>query len=528
MRNKIESNLRGASYIILAVSAAAAIWAVTRGLEKPLLGPHSFRQTQTAISAYYMADDPAMFLDYITPVLGPPWRIPMELPVFQWIVARFHQLSGIELDICGKLVSIAAWLLCMVPLASITRSLQLPREVRLLTVAIALSSPLYLFWGAAFLIETTGVLCALCMVASALCARESPSWKWLLIALAAGTIASTVKATTWAVAAGTGLLLVLFYDGIPRLADWKKFVPPIIALLLPLIPGKLWLAYGDSIKQANPFAREIILASSPKQAAWNFGTLEQKLDPETWQIIFRHILEQLLVPFPILGPWFLVIVLAAGAALAPRRIPLLFALLAGFASGPIVFTNLYFEHSYYWCANGIWLLLATGVALGGIWEGTPKPGPKIACLILTIGISASGFITWSQRFLPIINSLPTRDALAEAWTLPIQKMVPEGRTLLIVGNDWNPNSVYYAKRKGLAFPAADWIPFPGAQLDRFFALLNEGETLGGVIISPRLLDDKNQGFWNEFLRDKHISTQGTPTAFGVLFPSSDFHSTGIP
>ncbi len=521
MTQRASSRFFIAATLLASVAAAVAIWSMTREIEKPMLGPHSFRQTQTAISAYYMAQDPSMFFDYITPVLGPPWRIPMELPVYQWIVARWHNLTAMPLDPSGKLISIFAWFFCFLPLWSIGRSLRLPPEVLALTAAISLASPLYLFWGAAFLIETTGLFFALCMVAAALKTRDSGSWKWLLLAVIAGSLAATIKATTWAVAAGTGLLLILFLDGIPRLAHWKKISLSAAALLIPLIPGKLWLAYGDAIKQANPFAREIILASSAKQASWNFGTWEQKLDPATWQVIFRHISDQLLLSFPLLGVLFLPAVLILGAILAPKRIPLMLVLLASFASGPIVFTNLYFEHSYYWCANGIWLLLAVGVAIAGIWESSPGPGPKVACLVLTVCIATSGFVTWSQLYLPILKSLPTQEALAEAWTKPVQKIVTPQRTLLIVGNDWNPNSLYYAARKGLAFPIANWIPFPGPQLEQFFQTLGKEEAVGAVVVNPRLLEGSNQAFWNTFLQEKGFSTSGSSTAFGILFPAVD-------
>jgi hypothetical protein len=510
-------------YGLLIATAITALWAMTQHLDKPLLGPHSFRQTQTAISAYYMAEDPSMFLDYITPVLGPPWQIPMELPIYQWIVARWHHLTDMALDPSGKLISILAWFACLAPIVAIGRSLGLPRQVIALTLTIALASPLYLFWGAAFLIETTGLFLALCLIACALRVRESCSWQWLLLALLVGSLAASVKATTWAVAAGTGLLLVLFARGLPRLADGKPITLSLLALLLPLLPGKIWLASGDSLKQANPFAREIILASSDKQAAWNFGTWEQKLDPNFWQVIFRHVTDQLLVPLPLLGFIFLPVVIIAGAVLAPRRIPLILIFLAGFASGPIVFTNLYFEHSYYWCANGIWLLLAVGVALAGIWQYRPQSSwPKLAAIGLTSVITISGFVTWSQRYLPILQSLPTQEALAEAWTRPVQRIVPPSRTLLIVGNDWNPNSLYYAQRKGIAFPSAKWIPFPGPQIEESLALFNQDEALGAIVVNPRLIEGpQNQEFWNAFLQERGFSISGTSTAFGIIFPTLD-------
>jgi hypothetical protein len=329
-----------------------------------------------------------------------------------------------------------------------------------------------------------------------------------------------LKATTWAVASGTGILLVLFAHGLPKVSEWKRLTASVAALVLPLVPGKLWLAYGDNLKQANPFAREIILANSEQQAAWNFGTWEQKLSLGTWEVILRHITDQILVPLPGIGVLFLVLVLIAGAVLAPKRIPLILLFLAGFASGPIIFTNLYFEHSYYWCANGVWLLMAVSVALAGIWEcHSQSAWPRIVAIAITGCIVISGFMTWSQRYLPILRTLPTQEALADAWTKPVQTMVPAQRTLLIVGNDWNPNSLYYAQRKGIAFPTAKWIPFPGPQLEHSLAMLGPDEALGAVVVNPRLLEGQNQAFWNTFLRDKGFSTSGTSTAFGILFPA---------
>jgi hypothetical protein len=286
----------------LAVAAlAAGCWAMTRHLGKPMLGPHAFRQTQTAISAYYMAENAGMFADYITPVLGKPWRIPMELPVYQWIVARWHNGTGMALDPAGKLVSVAAWLACIVPVWVLLKTFRFGTIPVLLSLALLFSSPLYLYWSNAFLMETTGTLLAVCMVACAVRGHERKSLPWLLAALGFGALAILCKATTWAVAAGVGVLLLVSRSRWPH---WKtmwratdRATPggtpgprgtAILAaasacLLLPFVAGKIWLGHGDSIKSANPFARTILLSSSPHQAKWNYGTLEQKLDPATWR-----------------------------------------------------------------------------------------------------------------------------------------------------------------------------------------------------------------------------------------------------
>ena len=505
--------------MIACAAGVLAALAMTSHLDKPLLGPHSFRQTQTAISTFYMLGKPGMFVDYITPVLGKPWAIPMEVPFYQWMVARTAEISGASLDAVGQAVSAAAWFLCMLPAWMILRSLRVALEVRALAAAIFLSSPLYLFWGRSFMIETTGTLLSLCMVAAVL--ASPPRIFWLLAALVFGVAAALCKATTWAVAAGVGILLVVFRDGWPDLKKWKWQLATVAALALPVIPAKLWLAWGDSIKEQNPFARELIIASSPNQAAWNFGTLEQKLNPATWDHIWKHVTDQIFVPFPLLGPLLLPGVLIVGAVLSPHRIPAMLALLAGFVAGPVIFTNLYFEHSYYWCANGVWLLAAVGVALAGVWDFKPATWwPKAMTIGLTMMICLSGFLTWRARFLPMLKSLPARQQLEQAWTKPIQDIVPQNRTILIVGNDWNPNSLYYAGRKGIAFPIYKAIPFPGPQLEESLAKLEPDERLGTVVINPAALNSHPEVF-EKFLKERGFSLSGQPTPFGILFPSLD-------
>jgi VanZ family protein len=509
--------------LALAVLIGAAL-AMTVHLDKPLLGPHSFRQTTTAISAFYMIGDPTLFAHYITPILGKPWEIPMELPIYQWITARVTDLSRMPLDSAGLIVSAFAWFLCIIPICFLLRGLGLSHALLALASAACLSSPLYLFWGRAFLIETTGLFFALGMSACVLEGFRQKSWRWLMVGLAFGVLAALCKITTWAVACGVTGLLVLFSRGLPHRRDFLWLAAAGIVAVLPIVPGKLWLNRGDAVKSENPFARDLIISTSKGQTAWNFGSWEQKTSPEVWMHIGRHIRDQLLVPVPILGHWILPLILIAGAAASPHRIPLILIFVAGFAAGPLIFTNLYFEHNYYWVANGVWLLLALGVALAGIAE-CPKAGwslPLAAALCAAVCIA--GFVSWHQKFLPILQKLPSREALAEVWIKPVQEIVPPERSILILGNDWNPNSLYYAERKGIAFPTADWIPLPGPQLEESLKNLGPDEQLGAVVVNEQLLTSTNQAFFTDFLQRLGMSLEGKRTAFGILFPAVDLNS----
>lgn len=499
-----------------------SLWALTREWEKPLLDLHSFRQTQTAISTFYMVGKPGVFFDYITPVFGKPWAIPLELPFYQWTVARWRDLTGMGLDQSGKLVSIAFLLACLWPIWKLIGALSLPAAARWLASAIFLSVPLHLYWGRAFLIETMGLFLSLSMAACVLAGYRNKNWRWLLVGLAFGCAAALCKITTWAVACGVTGLLVLFSNGIPKRQDFLWMAASAAAVLLPIVPGKLWLNHGDSVKSANPFAREIITASSEKQAAWNFGTWEQKTSPEVWQNIGRHITDQLLPPVPILGHWLVPLILVAGAAASPRRIPLLLIFLAGFAAGPVIFTNLYFEHNYYWVANGAWLLLALGVALAGIAECDPKAAwPLPVATALCAIVCAAGFVAWHQKFLPILQNVPTREALGEAWIKPVQKAVPPERSVLILGNDWNPNALYYAERKGIAYPSAAGVAFPSPIFEESLKQFNEQDRPGAMVINEAWFTGPDQPVFLEWIRKLGMSSTPVRTGFGLLFPASD-------
>jgi len=509
--------------LIVSIVLVSALWAMTREWGKPLLDLHAFRQTQTAISAYYMAEDSGMFFDYITPVLGKPWSIPMELPIYQWIVARWHNFSGMGLDQSGKAISIAFWFACIWPIWRILGSLRQTTAQRCICLALVYSAPLYLYWGRAFMIESTGLFLSLGMVACVYSAFQNRSWRWLSVGLAFGVGAALCKVTTWAVSVGVAELLVLFATGtLPKRNDFRWIGLTSAALVILLVPAKLWLAHGDAIKSENSFAREIILSTLPDQKSWNYGTWEQKLNLQTWQHIWHHITDQILVPLPFIGPFLIPIILVLGALASPKRIPIILIFIVGFASGPLIFTNLYLEHNYYWCANGIWLLIAAGVALGGIHEYKPETQwPRITAVAFTVIITFSGFKLWSVNYLPVLKSLPTPNQLADAWTKPVQNIVPPGRTLMILGYEWNSFALYYAQRKGIAYPQCGGIKFPSPQLTESLTKLGSGEKLGAVVIAESLLTTENQADFVKILQQLGISGTGIRTSFGVLFPADD-------
>jgi hypothetical protein len=521
-QDPVGKNVTYAAAALAALAILCSLWALTREWDKPLLDLHSFRQTQTAISTYYMVGKPGILLDYETPILGKPWAIPLEVPFYQWVVARWHEASSMGLDQSGKFVSIIFLFACIAPIWILFRTLRIPLAPRWLTIAVFLSMPLHLYWGRAFLIETMGLFLSLSMVSCTFAGYRSKGWRWLAAGLAFGILAALCKITTWAVACGISGLLVLFSDGLPRRKDLSWLILTGAVAILPIVPGKLWLAYGDDMKAANPFALEIITASSDKQSVWTFGSWEQKTSPAVWERIGSHMGDQLAAPLPFFGHWLVPLILIAGALANPKRLPLLLIFLVGFAAGPLVFTNLYFEHNYYWAANGTWLILALGVALAAISEFRPKEvWPQYTATAVSAVICISGFAAWHSKFLPILQNLPDREKLTEAWIGPIQKLVPPERSILILGNDWNPNAFYYAERKGIGYPSVAGVPFPSPLFEESLTKFTKEDRLGAVVISEQILAGPDKPLLMAQLERLGMSLKGTRTGFGVAFPALD-------
>jgi uncharacterized membrane protein (DUF373 family) len=101
------------SFILPLIVLAYMIWVFSIGFDFTLLDMHGFRQTQTAISVWSMKSGSLLF--YETPVLGAPFSIPFELPVYHWCVLIIN-LTGVPLDQAGRLVSIAFFILIILGL----------------------------------------------------------------------------------------------------------------------------------------------------------------------------------------------------------------------------------------------------------------------------------------------------------------------------------------------------------------------------------------------------------------------------
>ena len=129
---------------------------------------------------------------------------------------------------------------------------------------------------------------------------------------------------------------------------------------LPIAAALLWTRHADVIKAASP-TTEWLTSSALRE--WNFGTLAQRFDLGTWDVILSR------VALTILGAAGIVMLVAAAlATISSTQRRFWLTMWLGAILPPLVFTNLYFQHDYYLAAISPALAALVGFGVGYLWE----------------------------------------------------------------------------------------------------------------------------------------------------------------
>ena len=121
------------------------LFLATRSWQSGALRGQEFRQAQTAISAYYIQAENDFSFAYPTPVLGKPWSIPMEFPLYQWSVVWLGNNLNLPLVVAGRTVSLACFYLMLPALYILLAEFGIPPAARWVSLMLVISCPLYIF-----------------------------------------------------------------------------------------------------------------------------------------------------------------------------------------------------------------------------------------------------------------------------------------------------------------------------------------------------------------------------------------------
>jgi hypothetical protein len=440
-------------------------WGMTVGWTSRNLPGGEFRQAQTALSTHWIKAENNFGLAYPTPVLGKPWSLPMEFPLYQWTVVTVSKVTHWSLTKSGRAVSIACFYLTLPAVFLLLRRWQVAPAHRWLVLAVVVTCPLYIFYTRAFLIETMALMFSVWFWVAFERAVADRSKGWLALAMVAGTGAGLVKVTTF--------MLYLLPAGIWALArlwaarkqGWKvEFAWMAAAVAVPFGATLWWLDFADATKALNPLGN-FLTSSNLKD--FNFGTTASRLSPAAWATKWRIVSQELtwlpavifcLVLLPLVGRtrWRAV----AGCLLA-------------FGSVLVIFPVLYEHHEYYYVANTLLLMLAMGLVLVAALESRAARWVTYGAVLLVLGGQGWRYLDW---YYPTQRQIsPGGDGL----TTSLRTLTNPNDVIVVLGQDWNSMTAYFSQRR--AIMVRDDIARDPAKVERALADLG-ADKIGALII----------------------------------------------
>lgn len=446
-------------------------WAMSVGWQSKALPGVEFRQAQTALSTFWIKADRDFSPAYPTPILGKPWSIPMEFPLYQWTVVGVSDLTNWSITKSGRAVSIACFYLGLPAIFLLLRRWAVPAGRRWLVLAVIVSCPLYVFYTRAFLVETMALMFSLWFWVAFERAVAGRSKAWLALAIVAGAGAGLVKVTTF-------LLYLLPAGGwaarrlwVARKGEWWREAAWMLAcVMLPFAVTLEWLHFSDTTKTLNPLARFI---TSGNLQDFNLGTNATRFSAEMWRMKLRIVGEEL--------TWIPLVALCGVIALVAGRTRWreLAGCVACFASVLLAFPVLYALHDYYYVANTVLLLLAMGLALVALAESRV---PRVAVFAVAGLVLAGQVGRYFQHYYAAQKLVqPGGSGLTQA----LRAVTNPDDVIVILGQDWNSITPYYAQRRALMFrdemgrdPAAVEAALARLEPDKIGALLIAGQPDG--------------------------------------------------
>ena len=408
------------------------------------------------------------WLDYQVPMLGPPWQMPHEFPLYQVLVVTLARTSGLPLEAAARSVSLAMFYGALAAAYVLLGELAVARRRRLLVLAFWLVSPLYLFWSRTFMIESTALCLCLFFLAftGRFVSRGRPADA--VIAVVAGCLGAAVKPPTVVPCAALAGAWWLHAQLRPRLALGKAVrVTGAVVIALAPFAGWAWQQHADALKQRNPFGWGI--SSGQLLSEW----AGLRLDPEILKPVWERA-----IPF-IIGHPVVLAAAAIGVAVAGRRRRLFALALCGFLAHFAAFASLDCGFEYYWYGAGLYLVGAIGVAAVALLECVDWR--RHLAWVLVALVAGTGVHGWATTMLPIQRL----DAYRKPdWVVRLARAVSDATrpddVVVVFGMDWNPELPYYAKRRALMWPT--WgDPRPGSDdLSRALVSL-EGHDVGAML-----------------------------------------------
>ena len=456
---------------LFALTIAFGLWAVSVGWTNPNLYGNEFRQTQTAISAQFIQRDHNFSLAYPTPILGKPWSIPFEFPLYQWAVAVTSNATGWSLAASGRGVAAFCFYAGLPALFLLLRRLGLQSKHGLIVLSLIITCPLYIFYARAVLIETMALMFGLWYLAALVKTMERRNWSWLVLVNIAGIGAGLVKVTTFLVFLMPAFACSLgwLWKSLPRRekAGCSAFSRTLLWLVsshaLAFATTLWWLHFSDGVKLLNPNS---VIFTSANLTTYNFG-IGHRLDPATWGQHWKIISQEITPPVLLIAGGLVAIFFARhwwreiGGCIG------LYLLVQA------VFPVLYAAHTYYHVAAAFLLMCGLGFAVVGMFEDQRLH--RIIPFTAWVGFIALQVCLYFGVYYPTQHTRGNPGGLVDV----LREITRPEEAVVIAGDDWSSIIPYYAGRRALMLMGS--FSHDEAHLRKTFALMKT-QAVGALVL----------------------------------------------
>jgi len=437
-RNEETSRVLG--YVVFGLALVAQLYFVTRNLDQEILVGHEFRQTQTALITRTIDQNNDFSLAYETPLFGPPWRMPLEVPIYQWAVVGVMRVTDWPNVVAARVVTLTSFYLLLGAVFVLLGQVGLRRPERLLVLAVILLTPLYLFYSRAFMIDPMATMFSAWFLAAFVEMMRRRSWGWWLGATLVGTAAGLLKSVVflvWVLPAamfGAWSLAQAWREGGARSAR-DAAVWGVSVMLLPAILMKWWVAETDAVKEGNPL---IEVFTSANLGLGNFGTLDwgARVSGEVWSAFIE------IIRSGFNQPWLLGLMWGGLLVVAKGMRPRIAGALGLFALPPLIAPYAYAWQDYYFYSCGVFAAVATG--LGLVWIGRQTHLPLVAKAGLMLVPFAGQIWSFYGDYFPR-QKVVSEGGSHFKWV--VRDHFPEDSVIMVHGDDWAAMWAYYSHRR---------------------------------------------------------------------------------
>jgi hypothetical protein len=322
------------------------------------------------------------------------------------------------------------------------------------SLALFLSSPIYIFWSGTFMIESAALFFALSFLYFAvnLMQRNWSSVNFIYFSVFLLLAALQKITTVFPIILMVGVIII-FCSII--LEDFRLRLPRLFGLLasivLPLLIAYIWIRYTDLVKAENPIGLKL---TSKALSSWNYGTMDLRLSKPFWiDAIFNRNIKA--TSFYGLGVISVLFTYFLSKDQVLKNILLGSSLL--FLMPFLIFSNLHFIHTYYQVANSVFLSIAVGMSVCFLCNRYLSKRAVLYGLVMLSFIFSNYIFFKKTYYEDKVRVIDAQNNKVLKLSNFIKTNTPVNKPVIWYGFDWSSEAAFYSERKSLTVP--DWESF---------------------------------------------------------------------